>query len=455
MGPPEPGGGGLANDDTGGRLVVNVSLTGQPHSLNCCLSESLNRQTAVAALIALHVLTVPADDIASGVLLGGDVHASGFLLGEFEPSRGPVFNPLVADEKNIEPPAKHACTQVISLCKELPEQVTRKILSLVDKHPALGRVTINRSNRGIYSIYAVHTGLHKPLRRPYGKATTIATIISTWLSASGGGPFIPELSNPVAAPSGLQFISSTDAPAQNMYGIALTIEPSNNDVATPDADADANAVWVASMLVAHPELSELNAIAIDGFIYMTSTHEDTLYSIERCYQSLNLARRDLLFSIQKLGQSNTTAQAPRSGGYVDQRDHGLRMIQKSGYDDTTRKSNGRAAGPGRGGLAKSTTKPTSMERQMLDILSKKCDRLSSKLIASESQVERLEERCQRLSGVIANEAFPEPFTTDRDKGGCSASNAFPSCYFELQVIIADRSLMAKVPHTHTLCYYAM
>ena len=88
MDPPEPGGGGLVDDDTEGRLVVNASLTSQPHSLNCCLSDSLNRQIAVAALITLHVLTVPADDVASGVLLGGDVHASGILLGEFEPSRG-------------------------------------------------------------------------------------------------------------------------------------------------------------------------------------------------------------------------------------------------------------------------------------------------------------------------------------------------------------------------------
>ena len=88
---------------------------------------SLSRKAAVAALITLHVLTVPADDVASGVLLGGDVHTSGILLGEFEPSRGPVCNLLVADEDNIEPPAKHARTQVISLCKELPEEVTQEI----------------------------------------------------------------------------------------------------------------------------------------------------------------------------------------------------------------------------------------------------------------------------------------------------------------------------------------
>ena len=88
MDPSEPGGGGLVNDDTGGRLVVNASLIGQPHSLNCCLSGNLSQQTAVAALITLHVLTVPADDVASGVLLGGGVHANGILLGEFEPSRG-------------------------------------------------------------------------------------------------------------------------------------------------------------------------------------------------------------------------------------------------------------------------------------------------------------------------------------------------------------------------------
>ena len=56
------------------------------------------------------------------------------------------------------------------------------------------------------------------------------------------------------------------------------------------------------MLDAHSELSELSAIAVDGFIYMTATHEDTLYSIERCYQSLNLAimMRDLLSWIQKV-----------------------------------------------------------------------------------------------------------------------------------------------------------
>ena len=50
-----------------------------------------------------------------------------------------------------------------------------------------------------------------------------------------------------------------------------------------DTDVDENVVWVASMLDAHSELSELSAFAVDSFIYMSATHEDTLHFIERCY----------------------------------------------------------------------------------------------------------------------------------------------------------------------------
>ena len=70
----------------------------------------------------------------------------------------------------------------------------------------------------------------------------------------------------------------------------------------------AAAIWATSMLHAHiDELTELNAIDVDGFIYVTATHADTSYSTERVYQSLHLAKCDLLLWIKSCSNRNTSA----------------------------------------------------------------------------------------------------------------------------------------------------
>ena len=225
---------------------------------------------------------------------------------------------------------------------------------------------ISRSRKGIYSIYVSHAAGTKPLTRPSRKAEGIHAIISNWLD---------------------QFV--TTAPAASEPTV-VTLEPLSSATSTSAG------LWVASTLQSHIELSELSAIEVDGVIIITAEHEETGYGIERCYTSWELARQDLLDWINRLSTMNITATASSSGLQRG------RVRQPVSYDDIKRRPThvGRVGGPGRnkdaGASHKSNAmKPASMERQMLDILSKKCSRLTADLAAAEGDCRKLERRCER------------------------------------------------------------
>ena len=116
----------------------------------------------------------------------------------------------------------------------------------------------------------MHNGISKALDGPRRKPNQLYDYISNWLKKAEN--------------------------VQHTEGMQIT-EPQSN----------AAGIWAISMLHAHIELSELNAIDVDGTICVTATHEDTMYTIERCYQSLDSAKRDLLRWIEGLETRNTTA----------------------------------------------------------------------------------------------------------------------------------------------------
>ena len=256
-------------------------------------------------------------------------------------------------------------------------------------------MTVTKRKTG-WGVYAQHSGINKALSGPRRKEDQICDYISNWLQQGSES--------------------------------SVHHSPEAKESTMQNPQDPAAAIWATSMLHAHiDELTELNAIDVDGFIYVTATHADTLYSIERVYQSLHLAKHDLLLWIKSCSNRNTSAHGPRHSGNAHGRDFSMRRTEQHSYDDTTRRpgSMGRAAGPGCKGLSKPPgKKPASMERQMLDILSKKCSHLTADLAAAQGDCRKLERRCEKLAGRIANGAIPEPFTTNREKGGCSGIDMF-------------------------------
>ena len=116
-------------------------------------------------------------------------------------------------------------------------------------------MTVTKRKTG-WGVYAQHSGINKALSGPRRKEDQICDYISNWLQQ--------------ASESSVHH--STGAKGSTMQN--------------PQDPAAAIHVWATSMLHAHiDELTELNAIDVDGFIYVTATHADTLYSIERVYQS--------------------------------------------------------------------------------------------------------------------------------------------------------------------------
>ena len=185
----------------------------------------------------------------------------------------------------------------------------------------------------------MHNGISKALDGPRRKPNQLYDYISNWLKKAEN--------------------------VQHTEGMQIT-EPQSN----------AAGIWAISMLHAHIELSELNAIDVDGTICVTATHEDTMYTIERCYQSLDSAKRDLLRWIEGLETRNTTARGShylRQSQHNPTRDFNLRHMECNSYDDIARRpgAKGRAAGPG---LSKKKTKSAtaSVEKQMMGTLRKKC-----------------------------------------------------------------------------------
>jgi hypothetical protein len=86
-----------------------------------------------------------------------------------------------------------------------------------------------------------------------------------------------------------------------------------------------------------------------------------------------------------LAERNTTARAPLHSADAQHRDYNLRNDEQRSYDDTVRrpKAIGRCAGPGcAGALKPAQTKVASIERQMVEILRKKCDNLEKDLLHS-------------------------------------------------------------------------
>jgi hypothetical protein len=123
-------------------------------------------------------------------------------------------------------------------------------------------MTVTKRKTG-WGVYAQHSGITKALSGPRRKEGQICDYISNWLQKASES------------------------------SVHHSIQAKGSTMQIPHDPAAA--MWATSMLNAHiDELTELNAIDVDGFIYLTATHADTLYSIERMYQSLHLAKRDLL-----------------------------------------------------------------------------------------------------------------------------------------------------------------
>jgi hypothetical protein len=103
------------------------------------------------------------------------------------------------------------------------------------------------------------------------------------------------------------------------------------------------------------------------------------------------------------------------------------------YDDIARRPNavGRKAGPGCGNNAltrkPTSTKPASMQSQVIDMLNRKCAKLEAALAASEQLGKETTERCEQLAAIASSGAFPRPFITDKSRGsGRAPTNLFSS-----------------------------
>ena len=287
---------------------------------------------------------------------------------------------------SIEPPDKRLRIQDIQITDQLPPNLVASVHSIINQHPSILKLKVTtRRVRGKpgFGVYGDHTQIQKRLDYGTNKPEQVLSAIHRWLDqiATAGAP--------------MHVDESVGQPAVHNDPVFLA----------------------ADFLDAHPELTELSVVVVDGVIVMSATHEGTLYTIERCYTSWKLARSDLIRWIDKLESSNTTAVAPVG-------DHGLRGYQvrqsaPGSYRDCIRpKALGRIAGPGR----PRATRP-SLKQQMCDTLQTKCKKLEDKLASLQTTNARLATRCERLAAQAANGRLPILCRT-ADAEGAKATNMF-------------------------------
>ena len=131
------------------------------------------------------------------------------------------------------------------------------------------------SKRKSWAVYATHSDISKSLQRPFRKVEHIIPTVRKWLAQA-------------TVPS-----HHTIVPANQIAPDASQAEADHSSVAS---------TLTASFLDANPELGELSIVEVDGVVMVTATHEDTLYTMERCYSSWDLAKRDLIRWMHKLEQ---------------------------------------------------------------------------------------------------------------------------------------------------------
>ena len=281
------------------------------------------------------------------------------------------------------PPQKKTKLQQITLSDQLPSSVVATLESLIAEHPGLEMLTVT-IRKGGWGVYARHTNIHAVLQGKQRTSEAAIKYIQKWLLQ--------------AAPESLE---SAVAVAHE------TIEASE---------------WAALMLESHSELAELSATEGDGIITIEALHQETGYSIQRCYLTWNSASADLARWIQSLSTLNTTASAPRRH----------RSSRPESYDETVRRPGavGRVAGPGRPKRVGATveqphSKSTkSFERQLVDMLSSKCTHLEQELVKSQEQREQLQGQCEQLAAVLANRVHPNSTAGLSQRTAHNAENLF-------------------------------
>lgn len=263
------------------------------------------------------------------------------------------------DSGAVESPPKRPKSQDVTIATELPSEVQAALQQLVNQHPGLERLTVKARKGGIWGVYASHQNIPKVLSGKQNTPEKLLAWIQKWL---------------------------------------LTAEPHSNTGVGPSISPT---TWVTSMLEAHAELAELSANEVDGVVTINALHQETGYGIQRCYLTWSSASTDLVRWIQSLSCLNTTASAPRRH---------RACVRPNSYDDTQRRPwmIGRAPGPGRTVAARSEPiKPASLDRQLVELLSTKCSKLEEALSSSQKHANRLQESCEQLASVLANQAFPK------------------------------------------------
>ena len=277
----------------------------------------------------------------------------------------------------------HPRPLLLTLDSSLQPELQVELRDLAEQHPGLSVLTI--SKRKSWAVYATHSDISKSLQRPFRKVEHIVPTVRKWLAQA-------------TVPS-----HHTIVPANQIAPDASQAEADHSSVAS---------TLTASFLDANPELGELSIVEVDGVVMVTATHEDTLYTMERCYSSWDLARRDLIRWIHKLERCNITATAPsRDYGL---RDNGLRESAPNSYSDCVRPSAlGRQGGTGRpskGAFEQHKTAPYG--EQLNRILSQKCDRLTSELARAKAELTQEKRKHQHAKAVIADQVLPDKCQVD-------------------------------------------
>ena len=334
-------------------------------------------------------------------------------------------------------------SQEITITEELPTEIIDQLSALADLHPNLSKLTVSKRKNG-WGVYAKHRGISRPLKGPRREAEQLHGYINNWLQLAEE-----------AATSVDVHASHTPTSSIHEHDEVATLVPVAPD---PTYGASHLSALASTFLASHEDLIELSATEVDGFVYVTAVHEGTLYSIERCYQSWLLAKNDVISWIGSLAERNTTARAPLHSADAQHRDYNLRNDEQRSYDDTVRrpKAIGRCAGPDcAGALKPAQKKVASIERQMVEILRKKCDDLEKDLLHSSKLQGKLQKRCDelqakngQLAAAMANELFSEPSTiTNHEKGGRPANSFFDA----VGVGYSDKELSGTVfNHVNTV-----
>ena len=294
-------------------------------------------------------------------------------------------------------PTKRPRSQQITVAEAVPPDVRQELLLLAEMHPRVQVLTVTKRKNG-WGIYASHSGIAHVLKGPRRQSEQSVPYIQQWLKEAAPAPTEATCSaHPLEPVGGIQTV-------------ALQFWESQEG------------------------LSELSVQEVDGVVVVSATHASTLYSIERCYSSWDLAKVDLRAWSGKLSCANTTAMAPRHSGSAARRDYGLRDVALAQYTDSLRPSAlGRAAGPGRRKVEKSFP-PRTFEQQLNGILRRKCEVLQRELSKSQAEHAALHRKHQQLQASVANALHPDRLEINAEQG--VAAQMFPqlgSGYSEIEL----------------------